>query len=112
MKTVFKDDAKSYLLMFVFGVLAGMSVNSIFGWLLYSIPAALSCAVLALVLWSGREKNYWGKILKIMPVIFILFETILLFYQVFTEHTKLFSAITDMVCLIMYVLSLRRFIKR
>lgn len=94
-----------------FESLLEMSVNSIFGWLLYSIPAALLCAVLALVLWSGREKTYWGKLLRIMPAIFILSETIFLFYQVFTGHTKLFSAITDVVFLGVYIIVMRRLIK-
>lgn len=91
-----------------FSSLFEVSANSVYGWLLYSIPAALLCAALGLVLWSGRKNTVWGNILQILPAVFIFIETILLFYQVLTEHTKLFSAITDAVCLIIYITILKR----
>lgn len=83
--------------------IAEVTVNSISGWLLYSIPAALVCAVLGLVLWSGRSNTLWGKILKILPAVFIFIETLSLFFMVFTQQTKLFSALTDLACLVGYV---------
>ena len=91
-----------------FSSLFEVSANSVYGWLLYSIPAALLCAALGLVLWSGRKNKVWGNILQILPAVFIFIETILLFYQVLTEHTKLFSAITDAVCLIRYITILKK----
>lgn len=73
------------------------------GWLLYSIPPALVCAVLGLVLWSGRKNTFWGKILQIMPAIFILVETVVLLYNVFAYQTRLFSALTNSICLAAYM---------
>ena len=81
-----------------------LSLNRISGWLEYSVIPALLCGILALVLWSGRKDNTIGKILRILPMIFISLETISLFYIVFINHTKLFPAITNSVCLILYII--------
>ena len=35
--------------------------NHIGGWLLYSVPPAFVCAVLGIILWSGRKKHDMGK---------------------------------------------------
>lgn len=86
-----------------FHSLLDLSVNSIYGWLLYSIPNALLCAALGLVLWSGRRNTFWGKTLKVLPAVFILIETVALLYSVFIFHTKLFSAIINLICLVVYI---------
>lgn len=91
-----------------FESLADLSIHHMSGWLLYSAPPAVLCGVLGAVLWSGRENHIYGKILCILPALFILCETILLFYHVFTEHTKLFSAVTDLICLIVYITILKK----
>ena len=38
--------------------------NHIGGWLLYSVPPAFVCAVLGIILWSGRKNTIWGKLLR------------------------------------------------
>lgn len=86
-----------------FHSLLDLSVNSVYGWLIYSIPAALLCAALALVLWSGRKNTFWGKTLKVLPAVFILIETVILLYSVFAYQTKLFSALTNLICLVVYI---------
>lgn len=91
-----------------FESLADLSIHHMRGWLLYSIPPAILCGVLGAVLWSGRENHICGKILRILPAVFILSETLLLFYHVFTEHVKLFSAMTDLICLMAYCLILKK----
>lgn len=91
-----------------FNSLLELSLNHIYGWLLYSLPIAIICGFLGAILWSGRKNNIYGKILCILPIIFILVETILLFYSVFANNTKLFSAITDLIWLILYICFLRK----
>lgn len=86
-----------------FNTLFEVSLSSAYGWLLYSIPPALVCAVLGLILWSGRRSTFWGKTLQIMPAVFILIETFVLFYNVFAYQTRLFSALTDLICLAAYI---------
>lgn len=97
-----------------FNSLIELSFNNIYGWLLYSLPIAIVCGILGAILWNGRKNNIYGKILCTLPAIFILIETILLFYSVLINHTKLFSAITDLICFILYMCFLRKevFIKR
>ena len=87
-----------------FNSLFEVFVNHIGGWLLYSIPPALVCAILGLILWSGRKNTFWGKTLQILPPIFILIETIILFYSVFVYRTNLFSASSNLVCLMAYMI--------
>lgn len=86
-----------------FHSLLDVSANSFSGWLLYSIPAALLCAALGFILWSGRKNTFLGKTLKVLPAVFILTETIYLFYSVFAHQTKLFSALTNLLCLTVYL---------
>ncbi len=80
-----------------------VSSNSIGGWLLYSIPSALGCAFLGFVLWSGRKNTPWSKALQILPAVFILGETLILFYSVFVYRTNLFSALSNLICLVIYM---------
>ena len=93
-----------------FDSLMEIPINSINGWLLYSIIPAVICGALGARLYSGRKDKIYSKILCIMPAIFILIETIILFISVFTKQMKLFSAITDLICLILYILFLIRFV--
>ncbi len=97
-----------------FNSLIDLSLNSLYGWLLYSVPPAIICGILGAILWSGRKNNIYGKMLCILPAIFILLETILLFYSVFISHTKLFSAITDLIWFILCIIFLKKevFIKK
>lgn len=93
-----------------FDSLMEIPINSINGWLLYSIIPAVICGTLGAILYSGRRDKIYGKILCIMPAIFILIETIILFISVFTKQIKLFSAITDLISLILYIIFLIRFV--
>lgn len=76
--------------------------NHIGGWLLYSFPPAFVCAVLGIILWSGRKNTIWGKLLRTMPAVFLFAETGILFYSVFVYHTRFFSALSDLVCFLAY----------
>ncbi len=87
-----------------FQTLGALTLNSITGWFLYSILPAVVCAGLGCILWSGRKNTTWGKVLRILPAIFILIETIVMLYYVLATHTKLFSALTDLICLAAYIL--------
>ena len=97
-----------------FNSLIDLSLNSMHGWLLYSVPPAIICGILGAILWSGRKNNIYSKILCILPVVFIFVESIILFYSFFINHAKLFSAITDLIWFILYVIFLKKlvFVKR
>ena len=75
-----------------------MILRSFSGWLWYSIPPALLCAGLAAVLWEGRKAGTIGAVLRWLPHVFLSFETVFLFFYVFTQNTRLFPAITDLLC--------------
>lgn len=105
--TIYKSFRTYWNFYTPYNSLIDLSIHSINGWLLYSVPYAIICGILGTILWSGRKNNIWGKILCILPSIFILGETILLFYYVFINHTKLFSAITDFIWFILYMVFLK-----
>lgn len=90
-----------------FGSPLEVAADHLYGWLAYSIPAGLFCALLGAVLWSGRSDTMWGKVLRIAPALFQVVETAYLWYCVFTTQTRLFSAGTDLICLAAYCLFLR-----
>lgn len=80
-----------------------MAAHSVPGWLWYSLPPAALCAALGAVLWSGRKRTQWGKILRLLPACFLLAETALLLAGLLTQGTNLFSVLTDLGCLIWYL---------
>lgn len=86
-----------------FPSLSEFILNHIWGWLLYSVPPALVCAVLGIILWSGRKNTIWSKLLRTLPAVFLFAETALLFYSVFVHHTRLFSALSDLGCFGAYI---------
>ena len=75
-----------------------MALHSLPGWLWYSIPPALFGAGLAAVLWGGRKAGTVGAVLRWMPFVFLCLETGWLFFYVFTHSTRLFPALTDLLC--------------
>lgn len=91
-----------------FNSLIEVALNNIYSWLIYSLPSAIICGALGAILWDGRKSNIYGKVLCILPAIFILIEASFLFYNVIIEHTKLFSAITDLICFVLYIKFLRK----
>ena len=105
--TIYKSFRAYWNFYTPYNSLIDLSMHSISGWLLYSIPPALICGILGSILWSGRKNNTWSKILCVLPSIFILGETLLLFHNVFVNHTKLFSAITDLIWFILYFVFLK-----
>ena len=78
--------------------LFGMALHSISGWLWYSIPPALLSAGFAAVLWGGRKAGTVGTVLRCLPFVFLCLETGWLFFYVFTQNTRLFPALTDLLC--------------
>ena len=78
--------------------LFGMALHSISGWLWYSIPPALLSAGFAAVLWGGRKAGTVGTVLRCLPFAFLCLETGCLFCYVFTQSTRLFPALTDLLC--------------
>lgn len=84
--------------------LSELMLNQIGGWLLYSVPPALVCTVLGIILWSGRKNTRWGKLLRAMPAVFLFAEMSILFYSVVVNHTRFFSALSDFCCLFVYLI--------
>ena len=78
--------------------LFGMALHSISGWLWYSIPSALLSAGFAAVLWGGRKAGTVGTVLRCLPFVFLCLETGWLFFYIFTQSTRLFPALTDLLC--------------
>jgi len=78
--------------------LFGMALHSISSWLWYSIPPALLSAGFAAVLWGGRKAGTVGTVLRCLPFAFLCLETGCLFCYVFTQSTRLFPALTDLLC--------------
>ena len=76
----------------------GMALHSISGWLWYSIPPALLSVGLAAVLWGGRKAGTIGAVLRWLPFVFLCLETGRLFFYVFVHSTRLFPALTDLLC--------------
>lgn len=91
-----------------FNSIIDLSLNSVYEWLLYSLVPAIVCGILGAILWSGRKNNICSKILCVLPALFILAETIILFYSVLMTHTKLFSAVTDLIWFILYLIFLKK----
>lgn len=80
-----------------------MIEENVIDWIIYGIEGASICGVLAVFLWCGKKYNsIWEKVLCILPLVFIMVEGAFLFGIVFREHTKLFSAIVDAVCISIY----------
>ena len=75
-----------------------MTQHSFPGWLWYSTPPALLCAGLAAVLWGGRKAGTIGAVLRWLPFAFLCLETGCLLFYVFTQSTRLFPALTDLLC--------------
>lgn len=75
-----------------------MALHSLPGWLWYSISPALFGAGLAAVLWGGRKAGTVGTVLRCLPFAFLCLETGCLFCYVFTQRTRLFPALTDLLC--------------
>ena len=71
---------------------------------IYGIIPAVICSLLAAVLWNGRKQNIFGKILVVLTVVFIILEAVSFFISVFANHTMLFMALVDTLCVLAYIL--------
>lgn len=78
--------------------LPDMIWHSLPGWLWYSVPPALLCVTLAAVLWNGRKSGIFGAVLRWLPLAFLVLETGYWFCFVFTQKTRLFAALIDLLC--------------
>lgn len=65
---------------------------------------AAVCFVLGMILWFGRKKNVVFVILRFLPAVYILAEAIDLWRHVAFKQSGLFMAMTDTICLVLYVL--------
>lgn len=87
--------------------------TNVFDWFVYGIVPALICGVLGAVLWNGRKySNIFGKMLCVMPLVFIALETISLIKIFIVEHTRLFVVIVDLLCLITYYVIYEKYMVR
>ncbi len=86
-----------------------MVVESTGGWLCYSIAPAIICAMLGFILWGARKNTAFGRLLLFAPAVFLVMETCYLLFYVFAYQTKLFSALSDIACIGVYCLIIKRF---
>lgn len=94
-----------------FDSVSELVLGSLAGCLIYSAAYSLLCGALALVLWNGRKNNAAGKALRLLPMLFLLAETLALFCTVLSQHIKLFSALTDLLWLILYIVIICKYSK-
>lgn len=76
-------------------------------WLLYGYPA-LFCLLLALILWQGRKNTIIGKIILWAPAFVIGIELIQLYVFVIKMHTRLFPALLNSICFLLYLFIFRK----
>ena len=80
------------------------------------IPHCLGIGIfggcLGIILYIGVIKKRYGKIMVMMPAIFIIIEAIIMYYMVLTKQMLLFQAIMDSVCAVLYIWIFRKLIFR
>lgn len=59
------------------------------------------------ILYFGRKNNIPGKILRILPLCYLVFEFVVFFIQIFTLHQMLAPVILDLICIAAYLLFLK-----
>ena len=59
------------------------------------------------ILYFGRKDNIIGKIFRILPLCYLVFEFIAFFIQIFTLHQMLAPVILDLLCIAAYLLFLK-----
>ena len=79
-------------------------IKTILEIILYGFVPGIVCGLLAAVLWNGRKNNWFGKIMLVLPICFIVFEAVSMYISVFTKHTMLFMALIDTACIITYLI--------
>ena len=69
----------------------------------YCLETAIFCGGLGIILYIGVIEKWYGKVIAIMPAIFIIIEAIIMYYTVFTKQMLLFQALLDTVCAFVYI---------
>ncbi len=72
--------------------------------ILYGLIPAFVCFFLAFVLWFGRKNKLIFVFLRFAPILFILTEAIINWFEVINRNQGLFMAIVDTACAIGYLL--------
>ena len=78
----------------------------------YCLETAIFCGGLGIILYIGVIEKWYGKIMVMMPAIFIIIEAVIMYYMVFTKQMLLFQAILDTVCVFLYICIFRKLIFR
>ena len=78
----------------------------------YCLETALFCGGLGIILYIGVIEKWYGKIMVLLPAIFITIEAIIMYYTVFTKQMLLFQAILDTVCVVIYIIIFKKSIWR
>lgn len=82
-------------------------VSSTIDVIFYSIFPAVICGVFGVILWNGRREKWFGKVLLVLPLIFISAEAVIMYARVFTEGRMLFQALLDTGCATGYFLFIK-----
>ena len=82
--------------------------NVFFDIILYGVPYAIICGILAYILFNAKKRNVLGNVLLLLPFIYILVELINFSIKLFINKTNLFMVIIDFLCLITYIILFRK----
>ncbi|MDO4419255.1 MAG: hypothetical protein Q4B92_02725 [Ruminococcus sp.] len=104
------ESQAEHLAMYGYTNIGQWILQCVFDAFLYGIEPALVCAVLAFVLHFGRKPNVLGKILMILPAVYLLVETVIMYVLLFSKGTMLFMAIVDTLCLAAYLMIFGKYI--
>lgn len=63
--------------------------------------------IAAPILYFGRKDNIFGKVLRVLPLAYIVFEFVAFSVRVFTMHEMLVPALADLLCAVIYALFIK-----
>jgi len=78
----------------------------------YILEIAICCGCLGAILYIGAIKKWQGRIMVILPILFILIEAGMMYTAVFTKQMFLFQAIVDTICAVVYIIVFKDLIFR
>lgn len=76
------------------------AINWYFGYA--SEIETLLAVIVSPILYFGRKNNWFGKIMRILPLCYLLLEFVSYFCRVILEHNQLFTTIVNFVLIIAY----------